>query len=299
MRIALPAFLALILTGIALAQPANPMPAVVSPEWLKQHQGEPDLVVLHVAFNRREYVREHIPGARFIWFSWLSPSTPDGSTEMASASYAEQVLEGLGLTSSSRVVVYFTGNTISTTTRTIYSLMFFGFEGRVALLDGGLEGWKRSGGSVTSDMPSVASSDVSVTTQPELMADAEFIRQHLTDPSVTIVDARAKNFYEGSGSGMRPGHIKGAVNIPFSSIADTLNRIKTSEELEKIFRDAGVKKGNTIVAYCHVGQQATVVLTAARILGHPVRLYDGSFEEWPNLDESLYPVEQTPASDKP
>jgi 3-mercaptopyruvate sulfurtransferase SseA len=30
-----------------------------------------------------------------------------------------------------------------------------------------------------------------------------------------------------------------------------------------------------------------------------VKLYDGSFEEWPNLDESLYPVEQTPASDKP
>lgn len=299
MRFVLTALLLLMLTASALCQPVSSMPAVVSPEWLKQHQSDPDLVILHVAFNRRDYTREHIPGARFIWFSWLSPSTPDGSTEMAPPADAKKVLEELGLSSSSKVVVYFMGNNISTTTRTIYSLMYFGFEGRVALIDGGLDGWKKSGGPVTAEVPTIAPTVVTVAPRPELLADAEFIRQHMTDPSVTIVDARAKNFYEGTGSGMRPGHIKGAVSLPFSSIADTLNHFKSQEELEKLFRDAGIAKGNTVVAYCHVGQQATVVLTAARILGHPVRLYDGSYEEWPNLDESRYPVEQTPGTDKP
>lgn len=299
MRFAFPALLAVILTVPSPAQPVSSMPPVVSPEWLKQHQSDPDLVVLHVAFSRRDYAREHILGARFIWFSWLSPSTPDGSTEMAPLADAKKVLEELGLSSSSKLVVYFMGNNISTTTRTIYSLMYFGFEGRVALLDGGLDGWKKSGGPVTAEVPKVSPTVVTVSPRPELLADAEFIRQHLTDPSVTLVDARAKNFFEGTGSGMRPGHIKGAVSLPFSSMADTLNQFKSKEELEKLFRAAGIAKGNTVVAYCHVGQQATVVLTAARILGHPVMLYDGSYEEWPNLDETRYPVEQTPLSDKP
>jgi thiosulfate/3-mercaptopyruvate sulfurtransferase len=33
------------------------------------------------------------------------------------------------------------------------------------------------------------------------------------------------------------------------------------------------------VTCCHIGQQATATLFAARSLGHPVRLYDGSFED--------------------
>jgi thiosulfate/3-mercaptopyruvate sulfurtransferase len=35
-----------------------------------------------------------------------------------------------------------------------------------------------------------------------------------------------------------------------------------------------------VAAYCHVGQQATVVLFTARLLGHPIRLYDGSMNDW-------------------
>jgi thiosulfate/3-mercaptopyruvate sulfurtransferase len=43
------------------------------------------------------------------------------------------------------------------------------------------------------------------------------------------------------------------------------------------------------VAYCHIGQQATVVLFAARSLGHPVLLYDGSYQDWSRRAE--LPVE--------
>jgi thiosulfate/3-mercaptopyruvate sulfurtransferase len=38
-----------------------------------------------------------------------------------------------------------------------------------------------------------------------------------------------------------------------------------------------------VVAYCHIGQQATATVFGARLLGHPVLLYDGSFEEWSRL----------------
>ena len=35
-----------------------------------------------------------------------------------------------------------------------------------------------------------------------------------------------------------------------------------------------------MVAYCHVGQQATAVVLAARLLDIPVVLYDGAFQDW-------------------
>ena len=38
-----------------------------------------------------------------------------------------------------------------------------------------------------------------------------------------------------------------------------------------------MKPGDTIIGYCHIGQQATGMLFAARTLGYKVLLYDGSF----------------------
>ena len=48
-----------------------------------------------------------------------------------------------------------------------------------------------------------------------------------------------------------------------------------------------VKPGDTVVAYCHVGQQASATLFAARSLGLKALLYDGSFEEWSRLDGAV------------
>jgi len=100
------------------------------------------------------------------------------------------------------------------------------------------------------------------------------------------VDARAKTLYDGvatGGSAERPhktGHIEGAISVPFSEITNGASLFKTVDELRALFTAAGVKPGDTVVAYCHIGQQATATIFGARLLGFPVLLYDGSFEEW-------------------
>ncbi len=56
--------------------------------------------------------------------------------------------------------------------------------------------------------------------------------------------------------------------------------MKSEVQTADLFKAAGIKPGDTVVSYCHVGQQATVVYFAARRLGYAARLYDGSWDEW-------------------
>jgi thiosulfate/3-mercaptopyruvate sulfurtransferase len=79
----------------------------------------------------------------------------------------------------------------------------------------------------------------------------------------------------------RNGHIPGAVNIPFTEIADSELMIDRAR-LEKLYRTAGVKPGDTVVVYCHIGQQGTAIVFGARLLGHQAVLYDGSMQDWAN-----------------
>jgi thiosulfate/3-mercaptopyruvate sulfurtransferase len=106
-----------------------------------------------------------------------------------------------------------------------------------------------------------------------------------------LVDARAPVFFNGIEPTMngKAGHIPGAINIPFTEMTDT-NMLIERERVARVFARAGVAPGDTVVAYCHVGQQATAVLLAARLLGHPVMLYDGAFQDWAVNDRG--PVEK-------
>ena len=70
------------------------------------------------------------------------------------------------------------------------------------------------------------------------------------------------------------------MSAPFDGFASEDGRLKSDAEIAAIFDKAGVKKGDTVITYCHIGQQATATLFAARIQGHNVLLYDGSFEDW-------------------
>ena len=48
-----------------------------------------------------------------------------------------------------------------------------------------------------------------------------------------------------------------------------------------MFTQAGYKPGDHVIAYCHIGIQATaVVFAAAQTLGIDAKLYDGSFQDW-------------------
>jgi thiosulfate/3-mercaptopyruvate sulfurtransferase len=140
---------------------------------------------------------------------------------------------------------------------------------------------------MTTDVPAaVAGKLPPLTVWADAIVDAAFVQSRLTAPGTVVIDARTPAFYSGAQTGgsaekpHRAGHITGAKNVPYTDTLTDQGLLKSADALAAMFRDAGVKAGDTVVTYCHIGQQATAVAFAARTLGFNVRLYDGSFEDW-------------------
>ncbi len=258
---------------------------LVSTAWLAEHLVDRSLVVLQTG-NRASYGAGHIPGARLIEMSMISASGPL-TLELPPVDKLKSAFEELGVSDNSRIVICFSGNSITSATRTFFTLDYLGLSKQTSLLDGGLEAWKAEGRSVTTEATVVARGNITQHPRQELVVDAAWVSANLKSPKIAIVDARDPQFYTGANAGRMPraGHIPTAVNITFSRLANAANKFQDSAALAKIFNDAGVAQGKQVVSYCHIGLQASLVYFVAKYLGYDARLYDGSFEDWSKRTE--------------
>ena len=273
---------------------ARPMPVpveirdepVVTVAWLAQHINDPNLVLLHVG-DRAEYDAGHIQGARYLTLDDIAkPHDHTNASalalEMPAVADLRTALERLGISDDSRIVVYYGKDWVSPATRVIFTLDHFGLGERTSLLDGGMGAWKSAGHALSTAVPAPRPTRLTRLAPRNNIVDVAFVESHAGKAGFAVVDGRAAAFYDGvqAGTGGKKGHVPGALSIPFTEITNDQLLIKDRAELERIFRAAGVKAGDVVVGYCHIGQQATAMLFAARLLGHDVRLYDGSFQDW-------------------
>ena len=259
-------------------------PILVNSAWLSAHLNDPKLVLLHVG-DRAEYDAGHIAGARYVSQRDVSVSSDDHEKglmlEMPSPDSLRAKLERLGISSDSRVVVYYGNDWISPSTRILFTLDYAGLGWQSSLLDGGMQQWIAAGHPVTKEAPAARAGSLAPLRINPIVVDAAWVGSHLNSPKIAIVDGRDASFYDGiEATGDRKGHIPGAHSVPFTEIADDKNFIKSPDQLKALFAHAGVAPDDTVVGYCHIGQQATAMLFAARLIGHPVKLYDGSMQEW-------------------
>jgi thiosulfate/3-mercaptopyruvate sulfurtransferase len=275
--------------SLAAAAPAAETPRdsmIVSTAWLAQHLKDPKLVLLHVG-PESEYPGQHIPGARYLSLAAISAGdngTDALTLEMAAPDRLHAQLEEIGISDDSRVVVYGAKDWVSLPTRAFFTFLYAGL-GNVSMLDGGLEAWKKEGREVSTAVPAPVRGKLSPLKVKPILADAAFVQSHANMPGFVVIDARDASFYDGVQKGGQmehhmAGHIPGSKSLPFEDVNGDDLKLKPAAELEKLFAQAGVKSGDTVIGYCHVGQQATAMLFAARSLGHPIMLYDGSYEDW-------------------
>jgi thiosulfate/3-mercaptopyruvate sulfurtransferase len=314
---------ALALAATAAAQSANPRDALlVTPEWVATHLHDANTVLLHVGDPDR-YAAKHIAGARFIDLNEISVSDHSGMPipagmkmppepikgpknglilEMPTAEQLRSQLSKFGISDNTKIIVYSANEWYSPTTRVVFTLDYAGLGKNVVVMNGGLEAWARENRPVTDVVPPPAQpGKLSALALRPIVVDANYVNAHAKTSGVSIVDARARSFYDGiprdrSDPGARLGHIPGAKSVPFTEVQNEDGTLKSNEQLVEIFTKAGVQPKDTVVGYCHIGQQATAMLFAARAVGHPVLLYDGSFTEWERL--TSMPVEN-PTAKKP
>lgn len=268
---------------IALSGPAATEPLLVTTGWLSRHLHDPRLVILHVG-EKAGYDAAHIPGARYL-APVVELSTPrvEGQLflELPGRAVLDSVLSGKGISNDSRIVLYPADGYFTATSRALFTLEYAGLRGRVSILDGGFEAWKRDGLPVTSEVPLPVAGRFTTRPDSSLVVEADFVHAHLADRRIRIVDARDSSYYNGRETRQgRNGHIPGAASIPFLTVTDSTGHFRPVSLLRAQFAQAGLKPGQTVVTYCHIGQQASLVWFTARLLGYRARLYDGSFQDW-------------------
>jgi thiosulfate/3-mercaptopyruvate sulfurtransferase len=229
--------------------------------------------------------------------------------EMPPADKIRAAFERFGIADDSRIIVYYGNDWVSPSTRVLLTLQYVGLGARASLLDGGLPEWKKGSHPVTAEAPAAAKVG-KITPKPTVpvIADADFVKAHINTPGYKIIDARNTMFYDGPiqrptgnmANGMPrrpiiPNHVPGAANIVFETAFDETNHLLPEVQLRELFTKAGVQPNDKLIAYCHVGQQATVIVYAARTLGYDVQLYDGSFQDW---QMRKLPVENSRKDDK-
>ena len=289
------ALIALVLAPLAVSAGQAPDAGardrlVVSASWLAQHVHDPDLVLLHVG-QKATFDAGHIANARFVTLRDITAdTTPTSLTlEMPPADVLHDRLAALGISDRSRIVVYQSDDQWTQSTRVMLTLDYAGLS-NVSWLDGGQKAWIAAGQPLSTEAPVVKAGTLAALKTRPIVVDAEFVKAHLNTPAFAIVDARLPAFYDGSRTGGRApaehktGHVAGALNAPFDSFVSPDVQLKPADEVAAVFTRAGVKPGDTVIGYCHIGQQATAMLFAARTLGYKVVLYDGSFEDWSKRD---------------
>jgi thiosulfate/3-mercaptopyruvate sulfurtransferase len=283
--------------SFATAQPATSQvnsSMIMSTDWLSKHLNDNALVLLQVG-DKSEYDAAHIAGAQFIQTSDIS--TPRGTgliLELPPVDQLKATFEKLGVTDESRIVIYFSKDWVTPTSRVYFTLDYLGFGDRTSVLDGGLPAWRAEGKPVTAELKQAKSGHFTPHPNAKLVVDSAWVSSNLSKPGVAILDARAAKFYTGEDAGQMPraGHIPHAKSIPFSTLVeDSNNKFKSADSLRALFTSAGVKERDSVATYCHIGQQASLLYFVARYLGYDAHLYDGSFQDWSNRSE--LPVEKS------
>lgn len=261
---------------------------LVTPDWLSDNIGHRDLVVVDCRWalgapeaGRRAWEEAHIPTAHFLDVERdLSrpPRPGEGRHPLPEADDFAAAAAETGIGAESTVVSYDESGE-GGAARLWWLLRHFGHP-RCAVLDGGLRAWRAAGGPLDDvpPRPWVTGRPFKPRRRKNDVASADDLVTGLFDDSLAVVDARAPSRFRGESEPIDPvaGHIPGATNVSFASVAPS-GRYLGPDELRRLL-DPG--EGRRLVAYCGSGITATSLVLAAELAGLDARLYPGSWSEW-------------------
>ena len=265
---------------------------LVSAEELANHIGDADWRIFDcrhdlrdTAYGEKAYAKGHIPGALFQHLDRDMSGTKTGSNGRHPlpdvAAFAVR-MAACGVGANTQVVAYDNEGGIFAS-RLWWMLSWLGHD-KVAVLDGGLAGWKRAKQGLDDVVPSYPAAGF-VPRERGGLVDAEYVLSRLNSVGMLLLDARSEERFAGENETLDPvgGHIPGAVNrFYFDNLDDAGVYFKSGAELRAEF-DALLSGCSpaAVVQQCGSGVTACHNLLAMEIAGLAgSQLYAGSWSEW-------------------
>ena len=251
------------------------MGPLVEPGWLRERLGEPGLRVVDCRFKlgdpgagERLWREGHIPGAAFLDLDRDLSAEPGerGRHPLPDAASAD-----------TRVVAYDEAAE-GGAARLWWLLRHFGHDD-VAVLNGGLAGWRAEGGLLEQGAEDIAPGRLRAGTTRGRPIELEEIEG---GGGPLLLDARVPERFRGETEPIDAvaGHIPGAHNLPAGELAPG-GRFLAPDELRARFEAAGASSAAELGAYCGSGVAACVIVLASELAGvGAARLYPGSWSEW-------------------
>lgn len=248
------------------------MITLVDMDWVAARLEAPGTLVLDIR-GRMAYLRGHLRGA----LNLPAPQLMDDGMRLHSLDRLAKLFGDVGVTPSRTVVLYdsYDGQKAAFTA---WALEYLGHQD-VCIMSVFYDQWQGKGREVFYKPVSPQPQTFTPQVNPGVRAAMEDVRNAEGE---VLLDLRSVEEYRGQAEGdARPGHIPGAVNVVWRDLVGKDGQVLApAADLRERLRQAGVPEKVPVISYCRVGMRAAVGYLALQQIGHPVRLYDGSYAEW-------------------
>ena len=236
--------------------------------------------------GQQEYDAEHIEGAIYVNLDEVmsSPITAtSGRHPLPSKESFAQFLKSCGVSEKTQLIAYDNSAGLFAA-RFWWMCRWIGHES-VAILNGGIDAWKKQGGNVTAETPPAKTSgSISVKESLEAVVDVEGVIKASQQQDRLIADVRAAERYRGEVEPIDPiaGHVPNAINIPLSDNYDSEGQFLTGDQLQQLYSSKlGDYAAKVPIFMCGSGVTACLSRFCVELAGlPPVSVYPGSWSEW-------------------
>ena len=262
---------------------------LVSTDWAQSNLDTESVVFVEVDEDTSAYDTGHIPGA--IKLDWKTDLQDPIKRDFVDAQQFSKLLSERGIANDDTVVLYGGNNNWFAA----YAYWYFKLYGhdKIKLLDGGRKKWELDGRAMSAEPVSrPATSYAAEAPDTSIRAFRDEVIAAIGTKN--LVDVRSPDEFSGKilapahlpqEQSQRPGHIPGAINVPWSRAANEDGTFKSDEELTAIYAAAGLDDGRETIAYCRIGERSSHTwFVLQELLGHRnVKNYDGSWTEYGSL----------------
>jgi thiosulfate/3-mercaptopyruvate sulfurtransferase len=262
---------------------------LVSADWAEKNLDAPGVVFVEVDEDTTAYDGGHIPGA--IKIDWKKDLQDPVRRDFVNQEQFSALLSSRGIANDDTVILYGGNNNWFAA----YAYWYFKLYGHqdVKLLDGGRKKWELDARPLSTD--AVTRPGTSYTAKDPDSSIRAFRDEVLAAIGIkNLVDVRSPDEFSGKilapahlpqEQSQRPGHIPGALNVPWSKAANEDGTFKSDEDLATLYAAAGLDGEKETIAYCRIGERSSHTwFVLQELLGHDnVKNYDGSWTEYGSL----------------